>query len=100
MLCSSGGEILVHPSLASPHVKPQFLYILSDELRPLVDYVARYENLEADWQHICARLGVNAALPIRMKSHHRPYQEYYSDETRIMVAQMYAQDAKSFGYEF
>jgi hypothetical protein len=89
-----------HPSLASPHIKPQFLYILNDELRPLVDYVARYETLAADWQHICARLGVDAALPIRMKSHHRPYQDYYSDETRAMVAKMYAQDARSFGYEF
>lgn len=89
-----------HPSLVSPHIKPQFLYILNDELRPMVDYVARYENLEADWRHICARLVVNATLPIRMKSHHRPYQEYYSDETRAMVAQMYAQDANSFGYEF
>src|SRR5262249_14539301 len=89
-----------HSSLASPHVQPQCRYILDDEQRPLLDRVARYENLEADWQHICRRLGITTPLPIRMKSHHRPYRDYYSDETRDMVGQMYAQDAKLLGYEF
>jgi Sulfotransferase family len=89
-----------HPSLASPHLKPQSLYILNDDQSPAVDYVARYESLEADWRHICEHLGVDAALPIRMKSHHRPYQDYYSDQTRAAVAQMYAQDASAFGYDF
>ncbi len=86
--------------LASTHFRPQFLYVVDRELRPLIDYVARYENLTEDWAYICSRLKLDAALPSRMKSHHRPYQEYYSDETRAMVGELYSRDASMFGYAF
>jgi hypothetical protein len=86
--------------LASTHFKPQFLYIVDRDLHPLVDYVARYENLAHDWTYICSRLKLDAALPARMKSHHRPYQEYYSDETRAMVGELYSRDISMFGYAF
>jgi hypothetical protein len=88
------------PLTLSPHLNPQFLYILDDDLRPLVDFVARYERLAQDWRHIAERLGVSPELPSRMRSHHRPYQEYYSDETGTMVAELYAQDIQLFGYSF
>ena len=86
--------------LKSTHFKPQFLYIVDRELHPMVDHVARYENLAADWAHIRTRLNLGADLPGRMKSHHRPYQEYYSDETRAMVGEMYSRDVSMFGYAF
>jgi hypothetical protein len=86
--------------LASTHFRPQFLYIVDRQLRPMVDYVARYENLAADWATLCGRLNLNAALPARMKSHHRPYQEYYSDETHAMAGELYARDVTMFGYAF
>lgn len=86
--------------LASTHFRPQFLYLVDRELRPLVDYVARYENLTEDWATICSRLKLGAALPSRMQSHHRPYQEYYSDETRAMVGELYSRDASMFSYAF
>lgn len=86
--------------LASTHFKPQFLYIVDQELRPMVDYVARYENLAEDWAYICGRLNLSTVLPGRMKSHHRPYQEYYSDETRAMVGELYSRDVSMFGYAF
>ncbi len=88
--------------LASTHFKPQFLYIVDRELRPMVDHVARYENLAEEWASIGRRLGLGAgtALPGRMKSHHRPYQEYYTDETRAMVGELYSRDVSIFGYAF
>ncbi len=84
-----------------PHfLYPQCLYVLDAEQRMLVDYVAKYENLSADWRVICARLGLDLELPLRMKSHHRHYRDYYSQETRGMVAQMYAADVSLLQYEF
>jgi hypothetical protein len=84
-----------------PHfLYPQCLYVLDSEQRMLVDYVAKYENLTADWQAIRARLGVDLELPCRMKSLHRHYRDYYSADTRALVAEMYAPDLRLFQYEF
>jgi hypothetical protein len=90
----------VAPATLPPHLKPQVSYIAGADGQPLVDFVARYETLEEDWRRICARLGVQLALPRRMRSHHGQYREYYSDATRALVAETYAADIASFGYEF
>ena len=86
--------------LQSTHFKPQCLYIVDRQGRAMVDYVARYEKLAEDWASICSRLNLDIALPGRMKSHHRPYQDYYRDETRAMIGEVYARDASMFGYAF
>ena len=84
-----------------PHyLYPQSLYIFDAARRPLVNFIARYENLAADWRVICDKLGLSIELPARMKSHHRDYREYYSQETRQRVADMYALDISLFQYEF
>jgi hypothetical protein len=85
---------------ASTHLRPQVSYLVDGNMRVLVDYIARHETLGADWRHICARLGLNIDLPERMKSHHSPYRDYYDDDTRGMVAELYAEDTRSLGYEF
>ena len=86
--------------LASPHLRPQLFYLVDGSKRLLVDYVARHETLGSDWERICACLGISRALPERMKSHHSAYRDYYDDETRGMVAELYAEDAQFFSYEF
>jgi len=88
------------PLTLSPHLHPQFQYVCDATLQPMVDFIARYENLEQDWRRICERLNVDVALPVRMRSHHRPYREYYCEETRSMVAEVYAHDVELFGYAF
>lgn len=88
------------PTKLPPFLYPQCLYVLDPDQRMLVDYIARYENLTADWPVICARLGVELELPRRMKSHHRHYRDYYSAQTRDLVAEMYAPDLGLFHYEF
>ena len=90
---------------STPVAMPQFLYpqvlfIADADGRLLVDFVGKYETLAADWKVISARLGLNTQLPVRMKSHHRDYRDYYSPQTRDLVAQMYAADLQAFGYEF
>jgi chondroitin 4-sulfotransferase 11 len=88
------------PLVLPPHLELQVSYVRDERRQSMLDFTARYENLAADWEHIRARLGVNAALPVRMRSHHRPYQEYYNEETRSMVAEIYAEDARAFEYAF
>lgn len=83
-----------------PHVVPQVEYVLDAAGRPIVDFLARFETLDRDWQVVRARLGIEADLPVRMRSVHRPYAEYYGPDTRAMVAEIYAGDIDAFGYRF
>jgi chondroitin 4-sulfotransferase 11 len=90
---------------ASPAQLPAFLYpqsafIFDAERQPLVNFIGRYENLAADWCVIRTKLGLTVDLPERMKSHHRNYRDYYSPQTRQLVADMYALDVQLFEYEF
>ena len=82
------------------HLWPQVHYLVDRDRKPLLNYIARHENLAADWQRIREKIGIKADLPSRMRSHHRPYQSYYSDATRDMVAEIYAEDIAALRYSF
>jgi hypothetical protein len=79
---------------------PQHLFVLGQDRSLMVDYVARYETLSDDWRAIGEKLGVGGDLPMRMKSHHGDYRKYYTDETRRMVGEIYAEDVRAFQYAF
>ncbi|MBA1147708.1 sulfotransferase family 2 domain-containing protein [Ectothiorhodospiraceae bacterium WFHF3C12] len=68
----------------------------------IVDYIARYESLEADFAEACRRIGISQPpLPHHRKASDRThYREYYSDRTRELVAHHYAADIERFGYGF
>lgn len=89
-----------HPTPLHPHIIPQVAYLFDEAGQLCVDFVGRTERLERDWQVIRARLGVEADLPTRMQSVHRPYREYYDAATRDLVAAIYARDIEAFGYHF
>ena len=67
----------------------------------LVDYVGRFEELEKHFKIVCDKIGVEAELPhkkfLRKK---KPYQHYYTDETRRLVAEFSTEDIECFGYRF
>lgn len=88
------------PAALHPHVVPQVAYLFDAAGRSCVDFIGRTETLERDWRVIRDRLGVDADLPTRMKSWHRPYREYYDADTHEMVAEIYASDIEAFGYHF
>ncbi|MHB8814127.1 MAG: sulfotransferase family 2 domain-containing protein [Steroidobacteraceae bacterium] len=88
------------PLRVGPHLWPQAHFLVDRERKQLVDFVARHENLTTDWEHIRRKIGIEADLPLRMKSHHRPYQSYYNATTRAMVEEIYAEDIAAFSYAF
>lgn len=77
-------------------------YIIDD--KPCVDFVIRYEHLEEDYNEVCRRIGIPAAGLPRMKTgirkERRPYTDYYTDETREIVAELHRNDLRFFGYQF
>ncbi len=66
-----------------------------------IDFIGRFENLEEDFQYICEKIGLsNIKLPHENITRHKHYTKYYNNETREIVAEIYAKDIKNFGYNF
>jgi hypothetical protein len=69
-----------------------------------IDYIGYYENIAADFANIASMLGKNVALPhhnsVKAKRSSKPYQAYYDDETREIVASVYKRDIELLGYDF
>jgi len=104
------------------HVMPQYDMLYDEQGKCLVDFVGRFENLQADFDKVCERLGfedsklpyVNSsektsrAIRRQLKSiiyrngesEKKHYTEFYDDETRDFVTTYYKKDVETFGYSF
>ena len=66
-----------------------------------MDFVGRFENLQRDFDRICSNLRIEArTLQPVFKTNHALYVEYYDDEARKIVEELYAADIAAFGYRF
>lgn len=66
-----------------------------------VNRVIRYENLTKDFRKVCKKIGIKAAkLPRTNSSPHKHFTEYYDDESREIVADIFKQDIVLFKYKF
>jgi hypothetical protein len=68
--------------------------------RVLVDFVGRFESLEADFAFICRRIGIDAALPKVNVANRGDYREFYTPALVDRVGEAYADDIERFGYVF
>jgi hypothetical protein len=70
----------------------------------MLDFVGRYESLEADFDTILEALGLRGkvVLPRENVSKGRKgvYRDYYTPASRDLVAAWYAPEIAHFGYEF
>ena len=79
-----------------PHFDPQITW-MDDR----IDFIGRFENFQEDFNVVCNKAGIpQRQLPHKNKVKHKHYTEYYSAETREIVAKKYAKDIKIFGYKF
>jgi hypothetical protein len=66
-----------------------------------VNFVGRFEHLGRDFTTVCELVGVpDRGLRHENKSDRGPYQQYYTAETREMVARAFKPDIDYFGYAF
>jgi hypothetical protein len=75
-------------------------FICDEHGNVIVDFVGRFESLEADFNKVCDMIGVNRELPHVNRSVRTDYREYYTDETREIVGSIAQADIEMFGYEF
>jgi len=66
----------------------------------IVDFVARMERIDDDWPVVAKAIECSSVLPHKNKSSRGSYGDYYDDECRDIVAQIYEKDIELFGYEF
>lgn len=70
-----------------------------------VDFVLRQENLQQDFNTLCAKIGIpeqelprkNASKSYRNNIH---YTKYYNKQAEKIIAEKYARDIEYFGYNF
>jgi hypothetical protein len=90
----------LHNFIAHKHFAPQYLFLCDHRGSVLVDEVIRYEQLDASIECLQRRLALDGSpLPHRNASNHRPYAQYYTASTWKLVADLYAGDIKTFGYQ-
>ena len=74
----------------------------SDGTIPL-DFIGRFEKLEVDFAQVCQRIGASDIKPLSCladATDRRPYTAFYDTETRLMIAQRYAEEIEMFGYKY
>jgi len=77
-------------------------YLIDLHGNVLVDYIGHYENLHEDFQTVCRRIGIPGPKLAhkRQAKDRKKYQQYYTDETRKLVAEHFRADIEMFGYSF
>lgn len=87
--------------LSWPHFLPQTHFICVDGRLPL-DFLGRFEKLAEDYSYVCQRLGIDSPLSVhnQTKTRQSDYRDFYNDETRNIVAEVYREDISTLGYSF
>lgn len=82
------------------HFTPQYLYVCNHKSNIVVDFIGRFENLNEDYERIRNKLGISSELPHLRKTKSNRYQDYYTEESRKIVANLYQKDIEIFNYSF
>lgn len=89
------------------HFLPQHGYLYDENGDCLVDFIGRFENLHKDFEQVCKRLNIKQfnlphvnKSPENSASKGKSYTDYYDDESKQFVAEMYKNDIQAFKYEF
>jgi hypothetical protein len=83
------------------HFIPQHWFICNANLAQEVNFIGSFEELEKDFKYIQKKLGLHYNLRHLNKGNRpRDYKDYYTKETREIVAQVYRNDIEVFDYSF
>jgi len=69
----------------------------------IVDFVGRYENIDADFAHVCRQIGIDNPGLIHINNSrisHGDYHEWYDPDTMAIVKQISEPTIRMFGYEY
>jgi hypothetical protein len=79
--------------------KPQYEFLVDHNGQIAVDFIGRNESMQASYDKICQTIGMpSTKLELINSTEHRPFMEYYDDETYGLVSNLYRKDLELFGY--
>ena len=81
-------------------VKAQYRLLTDENDRLVMDYVGRYETLQASFDEICRQIGLTSSgLTKKNASRHQNYECYYDASLKESIAEYYRMDFELFGYD-
>lgn len=82
------------------HFLPQYIFLFDSD-RLMVDFIGRYEFLEQDFMYVCDKIGTSSLLlKINTSKRIPDYRQYYTEESKKIVAEYYSKDISLFKYSF
>lgn len=82
------------------HPKIHQHYWISENDKLVVDFVGKFESIQADFAAVCSKIGACVSLGHLNKSKHNHYASYYNAESREFVQKACSKDIEMFGYTF
>lgn len=85
------------------HFVPQYKFVCEPGSQtPSVDFIGRFEHLNEDFAFVQEKLHSRTSLQHlnRTDTGKRDYRQYYTDATRKIVADVFREDIRLFGYDF
>lgn len=83
------------------HFQHQHVFLDDEHGKLAVDFIGRFERIEADFETIANKLKINRSLQKTNTSKRKKnYKEYYTTETKKIVSEVYKRDIQLFNYEF
>ena len=85
------------------HFEPQYpnlFYFTETGKVPVVDFIAKLENIDEDWKYISSIIKCDSVLPHKNKSEHNHYSSYYDEETKDLIDELYKTDIQLLHYKF
>ncbi len=95
---SGFGEFLDFYLGTQPRTQKSFL--VNGDGKIMMDFIGRFENINADFGKVCQRLCIQKTLGKKNTSNHRPYVEYYTPEHRDLLGEVFEEDVREFNYNF
>lgn len=86
-------------NIKTPDWEPQ-LFEYVDILDIDLDFVGKYETLGEDFDYIKNKTGVKKDLPLIGQTKRTKYQDYYCEESKKMVEELYKKSIEKYEYKF
>ena len=84
------------------HYLPQYLFTHNYRKKQIVDDIFKLENINEDWNIICSKLNIEKELIKTEKnstSYKYNYEDYYDENLKNIVYELYKDDFEIFNYE-
>jgi hypothetical protein len=85
------------------HFAKQTDWLFKDDGTLALDFIGRYENLNNDFKLVCEKLNIEYKPLKRLntsKNSSINYRDMYTDRTKNLIAEAYAEEIKYFDYKF